>query len=365
MSFIIDAHQDMAYNMLCLGRDYRRSAGETRALEAGGPLPAFAGGNCMLGWPDYQRGQVALIFGTLFLTPKRYQSGEWDNQAYVTPAEARTLHLHQFDAYQRLCEENPTLFRLVRTRGDLDAVLAPWRNRPADFPDTTHPVGLVLSMEGAEGVRDAREFEEWWQRGLRFVGPVWSGGRWCGGMYEQGGFSREGRQLLEVLGSLGYTLDISHMTEESALQALGSYAGTVIASHANARALLSNSGERQLTDRTIQRLVERDGVMGLVPYNRFLRREWKNGDPREQIPLEMLAAHIDHVCQLAGDARHVALGSDFDGGFGYPAVPLELNTIADLPKIAPLLREKGYGEDDIQAILHDNWLRILERTLPA
>jgi len=79
----------------------------------------------------------------------------------------------------------------------------------------------------------------------------------------------------------------------------------------------------------------------------------------------MLAAHIDHVCQLAGNARHVALGTDFDGGFGYPAVPLELNTIADLQKIGPLLRDKGYQEDDIQAILHDNWLRILERTLPA
>lgn len=363
MTFIIDAHQDLAYNMLCLGRDYRRAAHETRALEAGTPLPQRAGGDALLGWPDYQRGKIALIFATLFLSPKRH-SGEWDTQAYVTPAEARRLHMQQFDAYQRLCDENPALFRLVHTRADLNAVLAPWHSTDGD-PNAARPVGLVVSMEGAEGVRDPREFEEWWQLGLRLVGPVWAGGHWCGGMFEPGGFTRDGRQLLEVLANLGYTLDISHMNEESALQALDAYEGTLIASHANARALLPDSGERQLTDRTIRGLVERDGVMGLVPYNRFLRRDWTIGDPRERIPLDMLAAHIDHVCQLAGNARHVALGTDFDGGFGYPAVPLELNTIADLQKIGPLLRDKGYQEDDIQAILHDNWLRILERTLPA
>lgn len=88
-----------------------------------------------------------------------------------------------------------------------------------------------------------------------------------GGTFEQGDFTNEGYALLEIMAELGYTLDISHMNEVSALQALDRYEGPVIASHANARSLIKNiEGERQLTDRTIRRLIERGGVMGVVPF---------------------------------------------------------------------------------------------------
>ncbi len=95
MPLIIDAHQDLAYNMLVHGRGYRRSAAETRRTEAGTPIPARAG-DTMLGWEDYQRGQVAVIFATLFSAPARYREGEWELLAYENPAEAeqqyRRLH---------------------------------------------------------------------------------------------------------------------------------------------------------------------------------------------------------------------------------------------------------------------------------
>ncbi|HWQ04472.1 MAG TPA: membrane dipeptidase [Longilinea sp.] len=365
MAFIIDAHQDLAYNALSFQRDYRRSAVEIRKSETGTSTPSLTG-DTLLGWPDFQRGQIALIFSTLFIAPRRYAGGAWETQVFDDAVSARRLYQAQLEYYHRLTEQNPDKFRLVRTQNDLKSIMRAWQTQPAAYPEVTHPVGLVLLMEGGEGLGNPRELEDWWKIGLRIFGPVWAGTRWCGGMHEKGGFTAEGRELLDVMASLGYTLDLAHMTEESALEALDRYEGTIIASHANSRSLIHGAyGERHLTDETIRRLIERDGVMGVLPYNRFLVPEWKNSDPREWVTLEHLIAHIDHICQLAGDARHAALGTDFDGGFGWPAVPFEINSIADLQKLEDQLLKHGYQQDEVQSIFSGNWQHILERGLPA
>ncbi|RPJ42429.1 MAG: hypothetical protein EHM21_12830 [Chloroflexi bacterium] len=375
--YIIDAHEDIAYNALTFRRDYLLSVVETRRQEKDTLNPQRTG-HTLLGWPEYQRGQVAVIFATLFLAPRRYQAGAWETQTFADAAEARKRLENQLNFYRRLCDDHPEQFRLIYNKNDLQQILEPWEKEPAFLPDPavadpeseprktmTHPVGLVLSLEGAEGLRAPEEMEEWWQMGVRFAGPVWAGTRFCGGSYEPGECTREGYALLEVMASLGFTMDISHMTEASAVQALDRYEGPVIASHANARALIKGAqGERQLTDLTIRRLVERDGVMGVLPYNRFLRPGWADTDDRQLVTLRTLAAHVDHICQMAGDALHAGIGTDFDGGFGWPAVPYEIDTIADLQKLAPLLAEFGYPDDSIAQILSQNWRRVLERTLP-
>ena len=56
--------------------------------------------------------------------------------------------------------------------------------------------------------------------------------------------------------------------------------------------------------------------------------------------------------------------SDFDGGFGLQHTPIEINTIADLHKLVPLLDKKGYNTADIAAILGQNWHRFLAKNLP-
>jgi membrane dipeptidase len=278
-----------------------------------------------------------------------------------------------------LCDEHPDQFRLILNQKDFNEVAAAWDQSPAYLPkpanreeetDTrpavTHPVGIVLLMEGAEGVRTPQDMQYWWEQGIRLAGPVWAGTRFCGGTLVQGDFTREGMALLEIMGELGYTLDLSHMNEVSALQAIDRYEGPIVATHANARALLKNiEGERHFTDRTIRQLIERGGMMGVVPFNHFLSPGWKNSDDRQAVTLRHLVAHIDHICQLAGDAVHVGLGTDFDGGFGWPSVPYEINTIADLQKLVPLLGEYGYNEEDIANIMGGNWRRCLERNLPS
>ena len=362
-ALIVDAHEDIAYNMLTFGRDYTRSAAETRQVEsASGSQAIEHNGQSVLGWPDYQRGRVAVIFSTLFVTPLRRQTGAWDSQVYADYNQAQRLYRTQLDTYRKLTDQVPDHFRYITTRTDLETVLADW----GDPGRATHPVGLVPLMEGAEGVRSPAELDEWWQAGLRMIGPAWAGTRFCGGTNDPGPLTDDGRALLEGMAELGFSLDLSHMDELSARQALDMYEGPIIASHANAAALLPGyDGNRLLPEDVIKGLIEREAIIGVVPFCRFLKNDWKTGDRRDDITLATLAAHIDHICQMAGDALHVGIGSDFDGGFGLGSIPAGMDTIADLQDLGPILKEKGYHDEEVAAILGENWLRHLRTYLPT
>lgn len=357
---LVDAHQDLAWNMLSFGRDYTRPAAETRQLEQGSETPK-RNGDTLLGWPEYQQGRVAVIFATLFAAPARKKVGAWDHQCYTDSEQAARLYSAQLDAYHRLVESQGEKFRLLETLPDLHAHLTQWRRGEEDNP----PVGLVVLMEGAEAVRSPAELEEWWRRGVRIIGPAWAGTRFCGGTGEPGPLTKEGYALLEGMAGFGFGLDLSHMDEQAALQALDTYAGVLLASHANAAALLPGvESNRFLSDRLIQGILDREGVIGVVPFNRFLLPGWQERDGRQRVTLEHVFAQIDYICQKAGDAHHVGLGSDFDGGFGVQRVPQEIDTIADLRLLIPLLAEHGYNDEDITAIMGKNWLTLLERILP-
>ena len=290
------------------------------------------------------------------------QTGNWDTQVYADYNQAQHLYRTQLDTYHKLTDQAPDHFQFIATRTDLETVLADW----SDPSPHTHPVGLVPLMEGAEGVRSPSELDEWWQAGLRMIGPAWAGTRFCGGTHDPGPLTDDGRALLEAMADLGFTLDLSHMDELSARQSLDLYEGPIIASHANAAALLPGyDGNRLLPDDVIKGLIERDAIIGVVPFCRFLKNGWKTGDRRDDITLATLAAHVDHICQMAGDARHVGLGSDFDGGFGLNAIPAGMDTIADLQNLGPILKAKGYHDEEVAAILGENWLRHLRTYLPA
>ncbi len=357
--FIIDAHEDLAWNILTFQRDYTRSAEETRRREAGTSIPQW-NGETLLGWLDFQTAHVAVIFSTLFAAPLRRKMGEWDTQCYRDPQEAQKLYRVQVDVYRALTSQHPDKFQLVYTKKDLTNLLDHWQNQPGQ-----HPVGLIMLMEGAEAILNPVEVADWWNLGVRIIGPAWAGNAFCGGTREPGQLTKLGFELLDHMADLGMILDLSHMDEIAARQALETYPKTIIASHANAKALLNGSeSNRHLSDQVIQHIIERGGVIGVVPYNVFLKEGWKTGDNRAEITLNYVIAQIDHICQIAGDAHHAALGTDFDGGFGRQSVPLEIDTIADLPKIGDLLQNRGYSHADCEQILGKNWLNILIQNLP-
>jgi membrane dipeptidase len=357
---IIDAHEDLAWNMLSFGRDYTLSAAETRRHEQGTLAPQV-NGDTLLGWPDYQRGKIAVIFSTLFAAPSRRKLGEWDLQCYDSTEEAHMRYSMQLEAYDRLMGEHPMMFQKIEKRADLQSILNHWQRTDTE----EHPVGLVILMEGAEGVREPAELEQWYIHGVRIIGPAWAGTRYCGGTREPGGLTEDGYALLDRMAEFKITLDLSHMDEKAALQALDTYPGPIIASHANAQALLKEtSSNRHLTDRVLQGLLERDGTIGIVLENGFLRPNWNEAGGRASVTLDYVVAQMDYVCQMAGNALHVGIGSDFDGGFGVQSVPMEVDTIPDLRKIISILSQKGYTEIDISAILGRNWLTYLQNTLP-
>jgi membrane dipeptidase len=363
MPLIVDSHQDIAWNILSFGRDYARSAHETRRLEKGG-LTVERNGDTLLGWPEYQQGQVAVIFATLFSTPARW-AYDWETYFYKEPKVAQKQYHQQMDLYYRLTDENPDKFRFIRSASDLDDVLA--SQQKAESDGQGYPVGLLPLMEGADCILDFGELEEWWELGLRFIGPAWAGTRFCGGTKEPGSLTKDGRMLLDTMADLGFTLDLSHMDEPAVLAALDSYPGQLVATHANCLALMPEyEFNRLLSDRVIHSILERDGMIGVVPFNTFLKDGWLIGkSDREEVSLDRLVDHIDHICQIAGDALHVGIGTDFDGGFGWGSTPYEIDTIADLQKLVPLLLARGYSQEDAADILGGNWINQLHRSLPA
>lgn len=360
---LVDAHCDLAWNMLTFGRDYTRSAAETRQREKSSLTPE-RNGDTLIGWPEWQRGRVAVVFSTLFAAPIRTRKEDWDKLCYSNEEEAHRLYLDQVRVYHELTESRPDYFRLILSSTDLQQHLAEWTNSPED----EHPVGLVLLMEGADAIRRLDDLPAWHEWGVRLIGLAWAGTRYAGGTREPGPLTDEGRRLLKAMAEFNFILDLSHMDEAAALEALDIYPGPIVATHVNCLALLPNyPTNRHFSDRVLRGVIERGGVIGIVPFNAFLKPGWnrKSGSRREEATLDDVAAHIDHVCQLAGSARHAGLGSDFDGGFGLQSVPPELDTIADLQKLAPLLERRGYSQTDVACIFGKNWLNLLLENLPS
>lgn len=154
-------------------------------------------------------------------------------------------------------------------------------------------------------------------------------------------------------------LDMTHLSDESFWQAAKLFRGPVLASHNNCRSLVP--GNRQFTDDQIKCLIERDSVIGAACDDWMLHPGWTQETSRSVVGLEAVVDHIDHVCQLAGNARHSAIGSDLDGGYGTEQSPRDLDTIVDLQKLTALLRARGYQQADIEAVMHGNWLRFFQR----
>ena len=216
-------------------------------------------------------------------------------------------------------------------------------------------------MEGADPILEPNQVELWWERGLRVVEPVHYGvSYYAHGTGAPGGLTSKGRELLAAMDAVGMVLDVTHLADGSFWQAVEIYRGPVLASHHNCRALVP--GDRQLSDEQIRALVGRDAVIGAVFDSWMLHPHYVAGETDNSlVSVERVIDHIDHVCQLAGNARHSAIGSDLDGGFGTEQSPRELNTIADLQVVPDLLRKRGYKEADIEDIMHGNWLRFFQK----
>jgi membrane dipeptidase len=244
----------------------------------------------------------------------------------------------------------------ITDRASLDRVHARWAGG-----ETDGPIGYVLSLEGADSIRTPSHLERAYEQGLRALGPAHYGvGRYALGHDQDGPLSPLGRELIREMDRLGMILDVTHLCDRAFHDALDLFVGPLWASHSNCRALVDDP--RQFSDAQIRRLIERGAVIGAAFDAWMLVPGWirKVSTPEETgVSLEHVLNHTDHICQLAGNADHVGIGSDLDGVFGTEQCPLDVRSIADLAAMDALLAKRGYDETAIDQIFHGNFLRLL------
>jgi membrane dipeptidase len=349
---VFDAHLDLAWNAIDWNRDLRLSVAEIRRSEA--EQDAKGRGCNTVSFPELRRGKVVLFIATLL--PRLFRPNLIPAVQRYTSMAAAYAAAHGQLAYYRALEQEG-LLRWIKDAATLEAHVRAWQ-RAED--STTLPLGFILSMEGADAVLVPEQVQEWWQAGLRIIGPAHYGiSPYAHGTGTEGGLFPEGPALLREMERVGMILDVTHLSDQCFDEALDLYRGPVLASHHNCRALVPN--QRQLTDEQIGRLVARGAVIGTALDAWMLYPGWVRGETKpEVVALEAMIDHIDHVCQLAGNARHAAIGTDLDGGYGTEQTPRDLDTIADLQRVPDMLRRRGYKEVDIEGIMYGNWVRFFK-----
>ena len=353
---IFDAHLDLAMNAMEWNRDLTRPLEEIRKRESG-QRDKPDRGNGTVCFPEMRRAQIGLCVATQIA---RYVKSGNPLPGWFSQEQAWAQTQGQL-AWYRAMEEAGELVSIL-SREDWDRQVALWRSE-----GEKRAIGYVLSLEGADSLITLKHLERAYVNGLRAVGPAHYGpGVYAQGTDASGGLSQRGRELLAEMDRLSMILDVTHLCDESFWEALELYQGQVWASHSNCRALVPH--HRQLSDEQIKALLERGAVIGSALDAWMMVPNWVRGKTTpvsSGLKLEWMVAHLEHVCQLAGNARHVGIGSDLDGAFGIEQTPQDLNSIADLARMPELLRKRGFAPEEVSAVMHGNFIRFLQGALPG
>jgi len=313
---------------------------------------------------DVERARAGGFAGGLFAVwiPSSAQSGPdyaaMADETFDVPlppevphAEALSAALAQIAILIRL--EREGLLSICRTVEEIGAAMAAGR------------MAAVLHMEGAEPIDpDLAVLEVLHAAGLRSLGPVWSRpNRFGHGVpfrYPSSpdtgpGLTDLGRRLVKRCEELSMVVDLSHLTEAGFWDVVRVTGGPLVATHSNAHALCETA--RNLTDRQLDAIAERRGLVGVNLATAFLRED---GRMISDVPLSRVIRHMDHLMERLGEDG-VALGSDFDGA----VVPDALDGIDRLPALRSAMLAHGYGEALVAKILNGNWLALLRRVWGA
>jgi len=352
--FIIDAHLDLGMNAMEWNRDLRASVLDIREREKGlTDKPDRTKGTVAL--PELRKGNIGLVVATQIA---RYVEPGNPLPGWHSPEQAWAQTQAQLAWYKVMEEEGEMV--MIKDLSSLKAHVELWMN---DEANENKPVGYILSLEGADSLITVKHLETAYEYGLRAVGPAHYGqGRYANGTDATGKMNANGLSLLKKMEEFNIILDATHLCDDAFWQAMDHFNGQVWASHNNCRALVNHN--RQFSDEMIKLLIEKGAVIGAALDAWMMVPNWeRNSSTPEgmQCNLEKITDHIDHICQLAGNSLHVGIGSDLDGAFGKEQCPYDLETIADLQKLIPLLRKRGYDKEDIENIMHRNWLGFLEK----
>lgn len=349
--FTIDAHLDLSMNALEWNRDLRRPVSEINEREKG-LTDKPDRGNATVSLAELRRGEVGLVVATQI---GRYVAPGNPLPGWHSPEQAWAQTQGQL-AWYKAIEDDGEMVQITNINS-LEAHVQLWHDKSLKY----NKIGYILSLEGADSIVTVDHLERAYQYGLRAIGPAHYGpGRYANGTDSTGKMGRQGLELLKEIERLNIILDATHLCDDAFWQALDNFNGHIWASHNNCRALVNHN--RQYSDEMIKALVDRGAVIGAALDAWMMVPGWIRfkSTPREMnCNLEVMIDHVDHICQIAGNALHVGIGSDLDGAFGREQCPYDLETIADLQKIPALLQKRGYTQEDIENMMHGNWLRFL------
>ncbi|MEQ8850520.1 MAG: membrane dipeptidase [Phycisphaerales bacterium] len=336
-----DAHLDLAY-LAERGRDMHAPLNDCR-----GPLQPAA-----VTLPALRDANVRACLGTIF-TEATKQGGPNDG-----PVGPYAYDLGNADAANRAGQRQLKLYQ-AWAAGD---AITRMPRRGSHDAATTDTIQLGILMECADPILAPDDLTEWASAGVVAIGMAWwHESRYAGGNgSDNAGLTDLGRALIPVMDEHNVTHDLSHLSQRATDQLLERTDAPVIASHSNCRALLPGDNHRHLADDTIREIARRGGVIGINLVRNFL-------DPtlaasKDPIPgdatIDQVCDHIEHACEVAGDRRHVGLGSDMDGGITADDLPNGIDTPSDLHKITDALAARGWSSDDLDAFAFGNWARF-------
>jgi membrane dipeptidase len=369
-AFVIDMHNDMPTKILEDGYDpdVRHPPG-FRATEGNTDLPRLV-----------ESGLTAVFMSA------------WVDADYAAkPGASYDRALQQIAAIRTFTDRHPDRLRLATTAADV-------RRAKADGK-----IAVFIGVEGGHAIEGSLDrLRELHARGARYLTLTWNNGvSWAGssigaGGTRTGGLTGFGRDVVREMNRLGMLVDVSHVSDSTFFDAIAASRVPVIASHSSARAI--NDVPRNLSDDQLRAIARNGGVVNVNFYSRFLDPAYRKrieeveekvraarlalaaGGPdsasnaarisamRDSLaaaipatPFGVLIDHIDHIAKVAG-VEHVGLGSDFDG---VSALPMGMEDVTRLPRIAQALLDRGYAEDDVKNILGGNMLRVMTRVLDA
>src|SRR6266850_3253131 len=315
---IFDSHLDLAWNAVSFNRDLTVSVEEIRRREEGMNDEPGRGRNTLT-LVELRKAMVPVCVATLIARSGPVQKRKEVSKRSDLDFSAQSIAYaaaHAQLAYYRLLEEQGHI-RMIRTKAELKAHWDSWLKNELPTSNVQRPtskekapLGVILSMEGADPIVSVEHVKKFWDLGLRAVGLAHYGvGQYAHGTATDGPLSEAGVKVLKEMERVGMIYDVTHSSDISMAQALDVFGGRVLASHHNCRALVP--GDRQLTDEQIKKLIARDAV----------------------------------------------IGTDLDGGYGNEQTPRDLNRFTDLQKLGPILAKRGYKDADIDLIFHGNWMR--------
>lgn len=307
-SIIIDAHEDISYQILKNNLDFANDKKISTQVSL----------------PHLKSASVNLIFGAIFLDDKK-------NMRHANE------HLK---TYKNLSKKHR--FKIIKKSEDIETLPLP------------SGIGFIIHLEGAEPIKNTKDLKNLYSSGLRSMSLTWKNENYlAGGNLSNNGLTKFGKKILQLAQKLNIIIDLAHLNEKSFYQVLQYTKGPIIVSHSNCKKLCDYN-DRNLSDKQIYDIAMRKGVIGINMYNKML-------SPDARANIKLVCNHIDHIKNIIG-IDHVGLGTDF-AGIKPKRTPKNLSNIGELKNLTRELKNRKYSDIEIQKILGLNFLRIIKQII--